>query len=124
MSGIKIAYILSLLVLVGLVAVTVFKPMVAGEEYSEVAQTQLLKTEDEWILQFDLINNEGRDQEYVINVEVDGKQYNERVLIPDGSVFSYIRHFYQDGITDKSVRFAFYRKGEATSFKEVTYYLK
>jgi len=124
MSRLRIIYILSLVVLGVLIAFTVFRPMAVGKEYSEVQRAQLLETEDQWIIEFDIINHEGRGQNYTITVLVDGKQYNESVLIPDGRIFTYIHHIYPDRITDGDVRFAVYKEGEATPIEEETFYLK
>ena len=124
MPRLKIVYILSLVILIVLIVFTVFKPMVTGGEYSEVQGAQLLETEDEWIIQFNIMNHEGREQNYTITVMADGKQYDESVLIQDGRIFTYIHHFYRDSLTDNRVSFAVYKEGEATPFEEETYHLK
>ena len=124
MSRAKIIYIASLVILGVLIAFTVFRPIAVGGEYSEVQRAQLLETENKWIIQFDLINHEGRDQNYTITMVVYGKQYNTSVLIPDGRIFTYIHHIYPDTITEGDVRFTIYKEGEATPFEEATYYLK
>jgi len=123
MSRLKIVYIASLVILGVLIAFTVFRPMAVGGEYSTVQRAQLLETEDQWIIQFDIINHEGEDKNYTITVLVDGKQYNESVLIPDGRMFTYIHHVYPDRITDGDVRFTVYKEGEATPLEEATYHL-
>ena len=124
MSRLKIVYILSLVILGVLIAVTVFRPVAVGGEYSEVQRAQLLEREDQWIIQFDIINHEGKDTNYTITVMIDGKQYNESVLIPAGRTFIYIAHISPDTASDDIVRFAIYKEGEATPLEEATYYLK
>lgn len=124
MSRAKIIYIASLVILGVLIAFTVFRPMATGSAYSEVQRVQLLEAENQWIIQFNLINHEGRDQNYTITVVVDGKQYNESVLIHDGRIFTYIHHFYRDRLTNNEVKFTVYKEGEATPLEEVTYYLQ
>lgn len=124
MPRLKIVYILSLVILGVLIAFTVFRPMIGGGEYSEVQKEQLLQTENEWIIQFNIVNHEGRDQNYTITVVVDGKPYSEKILIHDGRIFTYIHHIYPDRVSDGDVSFAIYKEGEATPFEEVTYYLK
>jgi hypothetical protein len=124
MPRLRIVYILSLVILGVLIAFAVFRPMIGGGEYSEVQKEQLLQTENEWIIQFNIVNHEGRDQKYTITVVVDGKQYSEKVLIHDGRIFTYIHHIYPDRVSDGDVSFAIYKEGEATPFEEVTYYLK
>jgi len=98
--------------------------MATGSEYSTVQRVQLLEAENQWIIQFDLINHEGRDQNYTITVVVDGKLYSEKFLIHDDRIFTYIHHFYRDRLTNNEVKFAVYKEGEATPLEEATYYLQ
>jgi len=123
-SGLKIAYVVGLVILGVLVVFTVFRPMMTGGEYSEVQQEQLLQTENEWIIQFDIINHEGRDRNYGIDVLVDGRPSTLTVAIPDGGLFTYIKHIRKDTVTDGEVTFTIYKEDEDTPFEEVTYYLK
>jgi len=122
-SGLRIAYVVGLVVLGVLVVFTVFRPMMTGGEYTEVQREQLLQTEDEWIIQFNIINHEGKDTNYTINVQVDSKPYNENVLIRDGSMFVYIHHIPRDMVGDGEVTFTIYKEDEDTPFEQVTYHL-
>ena len=124
MPKFRIIYIVSLVILGVLIALTVFRPMATGEEYSEVQRAQLLEREDQWIIEFDIINQEKQDMSYIIKVLADGKQYTESVLIRDGGMFTYIHHFYPDRLTKKEVSFAVYKEGESTPIEQATYYLK
>lgn len=124
MSRLRIAYIASLVILAALVAFTVFRPMATGGRYSEVQEEQLLQKESEWVIQFDIINHEGKDQEYTINVLVGEKTFTESVLIRDGRRFSYMHHIRPDEITDGDVTLAVYKEGKATPFEQATYHLK
>ena len=124
MPKIRIIYIVSLVILGVLVAFTVFRPMATGEEYSEVQRAQLLEREDQWIIEFDIINREGKDMSYTIKVVSDGKSYTESILVRDGGMFTYIHHFYPERLTKKEVSFAVYREGESTPIEQATYYLK
>jgi len=120
----RIIYIASLVLLGALVAFTVFQPMVGGEQCSEVQRAQLLEREDQWIIEFDIINREGEDTDYTIEVITDGEQYTESVLIRDGGVFTYIHHFYPERLTQNEVSFAVYKEGESTPIEQATYFLK
>ncbi len=124
MSKLRITYIVSLVILAVLIAFTVFQPLATGGKYSEVQKEQLLQTESEWIIQFDIINHEGRDQTYIINAQVGDELFNEKVLIRDGRRFSYIHNIRRDMITDRNVTFAIYKEGEVTPFEQATYYLE
>ncbi len=118
------AYIASLVVLAALVVFTVFWSMATGGRYSEVQEEQFLQKESEWVIQFDIINHEGKDQEYTINVLVGEKTFTESVLIRDGRRFSYMHHIRPDEITDGDVTLAVYKEGEANPFEQATYHLK
>ena len=124
MSKLKIIYIVSLVILAVLIVFTVFQPMATGSEYSEVQKEQLLETKSEWIIQFDIINCEGRDTRYTINVTVGDKLYTDSILLRDGAKFSYIQHIRRDIIIDGDVSFTIYKEGEATPFEQATYHLK
>lgn len=120
----RVIYIGSLLLLGTLIAFTVFQPMAGGEQCSEVQRAQLLEREDQWIIEFDIINREGEDKDYTIEVITDGEQYTESVLIRDGGVFTYIHHFYPERLTSNEIGFAVYKEGEATPIEQATYFLR
>lgn len=120
----RLIYLATLVVLGLLVVFTVFRPMVMGKEYSEVQRVQLLEREDQWILQFDIINREGRETGYNINVFADGERYAESVLIRDGGVFTYVHHIYPERLIGDEVTFAVYREGESAPIEQGTYVLK
>jgi uncharacterized membrane protein len=124
MSKLRITYIASLVILVVLIGFVVFQPIAAGDKYSEVQKEQLLQTESEWIIQFDIINHEVRDQNYIINIAVGEKLYTDSVSIKDGAKFSYIYHFHPDLETDEYVSLNIYKEGETTPFEQTVYHLK
>lgn len=93
MSRLRIFYILSLVILVVLAIFTVFRPMATGGEYDELKRKSLLRSEDGWILQYDLINREAQDTTYIIDVAVDDKPFREAFLIQSrGSLPLYPSH--------------------------------
>ncbi len=124
MSKLRAFYIISLMILGVLLVLTVFRPMASGSEYSGVQRVQLLEREDQWIIEFDIINQEGKDTSYTIKVLTDGKLYIESVLIRDGGMFTYIHHFYPDRLTNNEVNFAVYKEGESTPVEQATYFLR
>jgi len=97
--------------------------MAKGEEYSEIAKEQLLQTENEYIIEFHILNHESEARSYTVKVSFDSYQYSEDVLIPDGRIFTYIHHIYPDRMTEGDVSFAIYKEGEDTPFEEITYYI-
>ena len=124
MSKLRIVYIVSLVILGVVIAFTIFRPMVSGGEFSEVQREQLLQVGDQWIIKFNIINCEGKDMSYTTKVLVDGKLYNQPVLIKDGGVFTAVHHIHPDRLTKGDVSFAVYKEGEETPIEQATYYLK
>ncbi len=124
MSKLRAFYIISLMILGVLLVLTVFRPMASGSDYSEVQRAQLLEREDQWIIEFDIINREGEDVSYTIKVLTGEKLYTESVLIRDGGMFTYIHHFYPDRLTNNEVSFAVYKEGESTPIEQATYFLR
>jgi hypothetical protein len=124
MARFKLIYIVSLVILGTLIGFALIRPMATDRGYSEVSREHLLQTEHEYIIEFDIKNYEGEDKNYTINVLIDGNQYREDVLIPDGSVFTYVQHVYSDRLIEKKVSFTICKDDETAPFEKMTYYLK
>jgi len=124
MSKLRIFFIFSLVLLGVLVVFTVFRPMVSGEKYSEVSRESVIQGDDQWIIEFDIINKEGEDTSYIINWSTGGETYSETVLIKDGQKFTCIRHFYPATVSEGKVHLTICKEGEATPFEDCTYYIR
>ncbi len=125
MSKLRIFYIFSLVILGVLVAVTVFHPTASGATYSQVQGEQLLEKDDQWIIEFHILNNEGQDTNYKINVLADGDNLStDAITIRSGRVFKYIVHIYKDNLDKGEVSLVIYKGNETTPFEYITYYLK
>ncbi|MFC2058936.1 hypothetical protein ACFLTS_04755 [Chloroflexota bacterium] len=123
MSRARIFYVALLVILGALVGFAVWGPL-GGGEYTEVQRVQLLEREDEWIVQLDIINHEGREQGYTINVEEGGRTQSQDILIPDGRKYTYISHFRSETLENRDISFYIYRGDEADPFKQLTYHLR
>lgn len=124
MPKLRIALIVSLVILVVLLVFTVFRPMTSGEKFSEVSRESTIQTEDEWIIQFDLINKEGKDTNYIINWSSGVKSYTEKALVGDGRIYRHIYHVYPETVKDGKVNLTIYKEGESTPFEKATYYIR
>ncbi|MFC1893761.1 hypothetical protein ACFLYR_07045 [Chloroflexota bacterium] len=122
MSRIKIAYIISLVILGVLVAFTVFKPVVANEEYSEVQRAQLLESEDQWIIELHILSHEVQDTDYNICVFVDEQLITEHIRLRPGELFKHIHHISRD--KEREVSITVYKEGQDSPLEQATYYLK
>jgi len=127
MSKLRLFYILSLVILGVLAVLTIFRPMATGGEYSETQRESLLKTEEGWVIQYDLINCEEKEQNYTICLAIDGgKPYEEDVMLREGKKFTFIRRVSPHEFSGEKgeVKITIYQEGEVTPFEEATYYLK
>jgi len=124
MSKPRIVFIVSLVILGVLLVFTVFRPMVSGEKYSEVSRKSIIQGENEWIIQFDIVNREGKDCNYIINLSSGGETYTERVSIEDGRVFTHMHHFYPETVKEGKVNLTICKEGESTPFEQATYYIR
>ncbi|MBA7681079.1 hypothetical protein ES703_89407 [subsurface metagenome] len=124
MSRLRIILVASLVILGVLVVFTVFRPMVSGEKYSKVSRESVIQREDEWIIQYSIVNREGKDMNYIINWSAGGETYSERVLLKDGGIFTYIQHVYPETVKEGKAHLSIHKGGEATPFEESTYYIR
>ena len=124
MSKLRIFYILSLVILGVFLVFTVFRPMVTGEEYSQVLREQLLEKEDQWVIELHILNHEGQDTNYTINVVSDEVLCTDTIPIRPGRVFKYIVHIYKDKLEEGKVSLTVCKEGEDTPFEQTNYYLK
>ena len=95
-----------------------------GKAYSEIQREQLLKTEDGWIIQFDIINHEGKDTNYTINVSVDGEPSTLTVTVKNEKTFTYIKHINPTMLNEGEVTFIVYKEAGTVPLEEGTYCLK
>lgn len=80
-------------------------------------------TEDEWIIQWDIINHEGEDKTYIFNRSSGEKNYTLKVPVPDGRLYKHIYHAYPETVKEGKVHLTIYQEGESTPVEEVTYYI-
>ena len=123
-SKLKIFYLLSLAILAVLFVLAVFKPFASGANYTEVGRQSLLKTQDEWILQFDILNHENKDVKYTIRILFSDKDYHEDFLVKNGGKFTYIHHINENTIGNGQVTYKIFKENADQPFEQATYYLK
>ena len=122
MSKLRLIFVLSLVILAGVfVAIMYFIP--SGQKYMESKRAQIIEGENEWILQYDIINNEERDIEYIIHVTVDDVIYKDSTVVKPGKTYTYIHHIYPQQLDEGKVTFALYARGKAEPVEQATYYI-
>ena len=124
MEKLRIVYVLSLVILVVLLVLAFYHPITTESKYSEVQWTQLLETNGERIVEFNIINHELKDMNYTITSFINGKSYNSSVRIPSNGTHTYIRHIYMEELVEDEVTFKVYKDGWSLPIDELTYYLK
>lgn len=80
MSGLRLIFVLSLIILAGVFIATIYFIPV-GQSYPESREAQIIQGENEWILQYDIINNEERDIKYTIYITVDDVVYSDSTVV-------------------------------------------
>lgn len=122
MFKLRLIFILSIIILAGvLIADIYFIP--SGQSYTESRRAQIIKGENEWILEYDIINNEERDIEYTILVTIDDAVYRDNTVVEPGEIYTYIHHIYPQQLKEGKVTFALYEEGKAEPIERATYYL-
>jgi hypothetical protein len=122
-SPLRLFYILSLVILGTLVIFTIFKPLTVGGEFSEVTRQALLQTEDEWILQFQVGNHEGRDVEYRINVLIGSDRFVDHFMVRDGGLYTYTHHISKKRAGGDWISCQIFREGENEPLVDTSYSL-
>ena len=123
MPKLRIVYIVSIVLLGVVLTLTVFRPMILGGEYTEVSRESVIQLDDKWIIEFHIINKEGKDTAYFIIWSTGEESYTARVLVPDGRIYTHGRHIYPDTMKNGKVDLAIYKEGEPTPIEQTTYYI-
>ena len=122
MSRLRLIFILSLIILAGVfISAIYFIP--SGQNYTESKRAQIIEGEEQWILQYDIINNEDRDIKYTICVTVDDAVYKDSTVVKPGKTYTYIHHIYPQHLEEGKVTVALYEEGKAKPIEQVTYHV-
>ncbi len=122
MSRLRLVFVLSLVILAGVFMATIYFIPV-GQSYPESRKAQIIQGEDEWILQYDIINNEERDIKYTIYITVDDVVYRDSTVVRPGKSYTYIHHIYPAQLEKGELTFALYEEGKVMPLEQVTYYI-
>lgn len=124
MSRLRIIYLVSLVILGALIISIIYVSLQRSEvKLSEVQRSLLVETEDESIIDFQLVNKEGKDMYYTLSISANGEPYTSTFLVKDGRVLGFRYHIYPEMLTEGQVTFAVYREGESVPIEKTTYYI-
>jgi len=122
LSKLRLIFVLSLIILAGVFIATVYF-IPSSRSDTESKRVQIIQGENEWILQYDIINNEERDTKYTIYVTVDDAVYKDSTMVKPGKRYTYIHHIYPQQLVKGMVTFALYEEGKAKPVEQATYYI-
>lgn len=115
----RLAYII-LLVISGILILTAVYLYSSQADLDQSQKLALITLHDRYIIKFDLLNNDNVEYNYRISVTVDGKKYDEDILIRPEGVYTY-RHQIYPPLKDKMINISIFRENEPVS--ENTYLL-
>jgi hypothetical protein len=127
MFKLRVVYISLLVVLGVLVLFTIVKPTGTGSKYSEIQRESLLKSDNGWVIQFDIMNHEGGEQNYTVHFVInDDKPYVEEIQLQNKMSFTFIRRIQKNEVEGKSANatFSVYKAGVANPIEHITYNLE
>ena len=122
LSKLRLIFVLSLIILAGVFIATVYF-IPSSQSDTESKRVQIIEGENEWILQYDIINNEERDTKYTIYVTIDDAVYKDSTMVKPGKRYTYIHHIYPQQLVKGMVTFALYEEGKAKPVEQATYYI-
>ena len=118
----KLIFILSLIVLAGIfIAVVYLVP--SNQKLPESKRVQIIKGENGWTLQYDIINDKERDIKYTIIVTVDNATRKDSAVVQAGKTYTYIYHISPQQLNKGEVTLTLYEGDKTEPIEETTYYI-
>ena len=71
-----------------------------------------------------IINKEGKDTTYILNLSSGGESHTRKALVRDGRIYRHIFHVYPETVKEGKVNLAIYKEGDATPLEKTTYYIR
>ncbi len=123
LSKLRLIFVLSLVMLAGVFILTLYL-IPSGQSLPESRSAKIINAGDEWILQYDIINNRERDIKYTIQVTIDSAVYTDSTVVKPGKTYTYIHHIYPQQLAEGGeVTVALYEEGKAEPVDQATYYI-
>ena len=89
----------------------------------ESTRVQIIKGENGWTLQDDIINDTGSEKKYTIVVSVDTAVRRDIAVVQAGKTYTYIYHISPQQLTEGQVTFALFEEGKEEPVEQTTYYI-
>ena len=115
----KLIYISLLLVCIALIfyAVHLFS---LRADLDQPMHSVFVKQGNAYVMSLDITNTESVNRNFTISVLVDGKKYNENILLGAGRIFTY-EHYIYPPLQDNRINVAVYKENEPAPVSENTY---
>ncbi len=120
MSRLRSVFIVSLVILAAIfISTMLFIP--SGKNLEESNRVQIIEGDEEWILQCDITNNQGRAIDYAFSVTVDDVVHQDSTTVEQGQTYTFIHHIYPGQLVAGEVTFTLREKGKAEPIEQVAY---
>ncbi len=122
LSRLKLIFISSLVVLAAVFIATIYLiPSVL--DLAESKNIQIIDGQQQWILQYDIVNDQQDDTSYTIEVIIDGVVFTDSTVVEPGRTYTYIRRIDPGKVSRGEVSLTLSRGDMATPVEQVTYYI-
>ena len=122
MTKLRVLFVVSLLILCGIFIAILYLVPSSGNR-TESKRVQIIKGENGWTLQYDLINSRDTEINYTIIVTVDSAARTDKVAVQPGRTYTYTYHIAPDKLAKGDVTFTLYEGGIAEPIEETTYHI-
>lgn len=125
MRKFRFIYIASIAILIGLLGLIIYL-VPQRARLLEIEREQLSRLEDRWVLDFDIVNRDTVDHDYVIIVR--GTKQDElraplEVLVRAGQRFTSTTHIFPENLSGSELTLEVYKKGQAEPIQVSRYVL-
>ena len=122
LSKLRLILVLSIVALAGVFIFTLYS-IPSRQGYPESRRAQIIHAGNEWILQYNIINNQETDTKYTICITIDDAVYTDSAVVRSGKTYTYIHHIYPQQLAEGKVTFALYEEGKAEPVEHATYHI-
>jgi hypothetical protein len=95
----------------------------SNQKLPESKRVQIIKGENGWTLQYDIINDKERDIKYTIIVTVDNATRKDSAVVQAGRTYTYIYHISPQQFDKGEVTLTLYEGDKTEPIEETTYYI-
>ncbi len=121
LSGLRLIFLLSIVILAAVFIAIIY--LIPSElNYAESKNIQIIDGQEQWILQYDIVNDQQNDISYTIEVTIDGIVFTDSAVVEPGKTYTYIRHIDPGQVSTGEVSLTLYQGEMATPVEQVTYY--